>query len=130
MEVLTSLAAFPTNSLKGAIMPEASTSLADRTFRWKFEEGPTAGGMYEHTFEADGSVVFRKVEGGTASGKGTREKKYASFEVAPNVQLVSYLAESGYTLTVALNFDTGRLYGFASNDKEWHPVSGTLEVVK
>ncbi len=111
-------------------MPEKSTSLAGRTLRWKFEEGPTAGGTYEHTFEPDGSVVFRKVDGGVASGKRTREKKYASFEVAPEVQLVSYLAESGYTLTVALNFDTGRLYGFASNDKEWHPVSGTLEVVK
>jgi hypothetical protein len=29
-----------------------------------------------------------------------------------------------------MNFDTGRLYGFASNDKEWYPVSGRLEVVK
>lgn len=35
-----------------------------------------------------------------------------------------------YTLTVALNFETGRLYGFASNDKEWYPVSGTLEEVE
>ena len=45
---------------------------------------------------------------------------------------MSYLAEeSGYTLTVAMNFETGRLYGFASNDKECvDPVSGTLEVVK
>jgi hypothetical protein len=31
---------------------------------------------------------------------------------------------------VVLNFKTGKLYGFASNEKEWHPVSGTLEVVK
>jgi hypothetical protein len=108
-----------------------STSLAGRTLRWTIKEGPTAGSTYEHRFEADGSVVFCKVEGGTASGKGTRVKKYASFEVAPEVQLLSYLAaESGYTLTVALNFDTGRLYGFASNDKEWYPVSGTFEAVK
>lgn len=67
---------------------------------------------------------------GGAGGKSTREKKYASFEVAPEVHLVSYLAESGYTLTVAMNFETGRIYGFASNDKEWHPVSGRLEIVK
>ena len=108
----------------------ASTSLSGQTIRWKFESGPTAGGTYEHTFEPDGSVSFRKLDG-EGKGKPTREKKYASFEVAPAVHLVSYLAaESGYTLTVAMNFDTGRLYGFASNDKEWHPVSGTLEVVK
>src|SRR6266849_8822956 len=100
-------------------MPTTSTSisLAGRTVRWTIDEGPTSGSTYEHTFAADGSLVFRKVEGGTASGKGTYVKKYASFEVAPEVQLLSYLAgESGYTLTVALNFDSGRLYGFASND--------------
>lgn len=112
-------------------MPETltSTSLSGRTFKWTFEEGPTAGGTYEHTFEPDGSVAFRKVDGG-AGGKATREKKYASFEVAPEVHLVSYLAESGYTLTIAMNLETGRIYGFASNDKEWHPVSGRLEIVK
>jgi hypothetical protein len=111
-------------------MPVTSTSLKGQTLRWKFEEGPTAGSTYEHTFESDGSVAFRKVEG-AAQGKPTRVKKYGSFEVAPEVQLVSYLAEeSGYTLTIAMNFETGKLYGFASNDKEWHPVSGTLETVK
>lgn len=111
-------------------MTETSASLSGRVFRWTFKEGPTAGGTYEHTFHPDGSVVFSKVDGETA-GKGTRADRYASYEVAPEVHLVSYLAaESGYTLTVAMNLDTGRLYGFASNDKEWHPVSGTLEVVK
>ena len=111
-------------------MTETATSLSGQTIRWKFEEGPTAGGTYEHAFDADGSVSFRKLDG-AAEGKPTRVKKYGSFEVAPAVHLVSYLAEeSGYTLTIAMNFDTGRLYGFASNDKEWHPVSGTLEVVK
>ena len=109
-------------------MPATMTSLSGRTFRWTFEDGPTAGGTYEHTFDEDGSVSFRKLGG--KEGEPTREKKYASFEVAPEVQLVSYLAESGYTLTVAMNFDTGRIYGFASNDKEWHPVSGRLEIVK
>ena len=108
---------------------QTATSLSGRTFNWKFDEGPTAGATYEHTFEPDGSVVFRKLDG-AEKGKPTREKKYASFEVAPEVHLVSYLAESGYTLTVALNFESGRLYGFASNDKEWYPVSGSVEIVK
>lgn len=111
-------------------MPATTTSLRGRTFHWTFEEGPTAGSTYEHTFEPDGSVAFRKL-GGAADGKPTREKRYGSFEVAPDVHLVSYLAEeSGYTLTIAMNLDTGRLYGFASNDKEWYPVSGSLKAVK
>jgi hypothetical protein len=111
-------------------MPATATSLSGQTIRWKFEDGgPTGGGTYEHKFEPDGSVSFWKLEGNT-KGKPTREKKYASFEVGPDVQLVSYLGESGYTLTVAMNNETGRLYGFASNDKEWYPVSGSFEVVK
>jgi len=114
-------------------MPTTATSLGGRTIRWKFEEGgPTGGGTYEHKFEPDGSVSFWKLDGnaGDTKGKPTHEKKYASFEVAPEVQLVSYLGASGYTLTVAMNNETGRLYGFASNDKEWYPVSGTFEVVE
>lgn len=110
-------------------MPETTTSLSGRTLNWKFETGPTAGGTYEHTFDRDGSVSFRKLDG-SGKEKVTREKAYGAFEVAPEIQLVSYLSESGYTLTVALNFDTGKLYGFASNDKEWHAVSGTFEAVR
>jgi hypothetical protein len=110
-------------------MPETATSIQGRTFRWTFEEGPTAGSTYEHTFEPDGSVAFRKLDE-AGEGKPTRGNKYGSFEVAPEVHLVSYLGkESGYTLTIAMNLDTGRFYGFASNDKEWYPVSGSLEAV-
>ncbi len=113
-------------------MPATTTSISGRTFRWTFEEGPTAGGTYEHTFGKDGKVSFRKVDGSSKDQGGAEkaETKYASFEVAPEVQLVSYLSDSGYTLTVAMNFETNRIYGFASNDKEWHPVSGRLETVK
>ena len=50
-------------------------------------------------------------------------------QVSDDVHIVSYLAESGFTLTVALNFEDGQLYGFASNNDEWYPVSGTFEAV-
>jgi hypothetical protein len=109
--------------------PETMNSLSGQVIRWTFESGPTAGSTYEHTFEPDGSVSFRKIDG-EKRGEPKREKKYGSFEVSKGVQLVSYLSDSGYTLTVAMNLDDGRLVGFASNDKEWYPVSGTLEVVK
>ena len=67
-------------------------------------------------------------------GKKEKEKKhakptapqYASFEVAPATHLVSYLSDSGYTLTVALNLDTQLCYGIASNEKEWYPLEGHL----
>jgi hypothetical protein len=49
--------------------------------------------------------------------------------VAPATHLVSYLSDSGYTLTVALNLDTRRCFGVASNEKDWYPISGTVRDV-
>jgi hypothetical protein len=47
-------------------------------------------------------------------------------KIAEGVHLVSYLAESGHTLSVVVDFNTGRVAGFGSNDKEWHPMTGRL----
>ena len=127
-------------------MPKSSTrsqSLAGQTLRWKFADGPTAGTVYEHTFREDGTVVWRDVspekegagaKGEKGAGKGAPSEalakpegpEYASFEVAPSTHLVSYLSDSGYTLTVALNLDTQRCYGIASNEDEWYPLEGEL----
>jgi len=49
--------------------------------------------------------------------------------VTDQVYVVSYLAASGFTLTVAIDFGSGTIVGFASNDKQWSPVKGTYEVV-
>jgi MoaF N-terminal domain len=109
-------------------MPETTISLAGRRLKWTFDSGPTAGASFEHAFHPDGTVEYSKLDNGKP-GAAKREKRYAAFAVSPDVQLVSYLAASGYTLTVAMNLETGRIYGFASNDKEWFPVSGTVESI-
>jgi hypothetical protein len=114
-------------------MPDAKNPLAGRVFRWTFSGGPTAGKTYEHTFNQDGTVVFKEV-GGAPSSDGSPPAmpgvKYASFEIAPNIHLVSYLSSHGYTLTIAMDLSSKKIHGFASNDKEWYPVEGTVEVVK
>jgi hypothetical protein len=104
-------------------------SLAGRTQRWKFVDGPTAGKTYEHTFYADGTVSFREVGGADKVKPGTEKRttRYAAFEVAPGLHLVSYLSESGYTLTVLVNTNNARLHAFASSAKEWYPLTGALE---
>jgi hypothetical protein len=96
--------------------------------QWRFDVGPTAGKTYEHTFGSDGTVVFREVGGNAPSppADGEGGTRYASFEVAPDMHLVSYLAGSGYTLTVLVNRQAKRLHGFASNDKSWFPLEGVL----
>ncbi len=110
-------------------------SLAGRTIRWTFEDGPTAGRTYEHEFLTDGTLNRRFV--GALAGDGPSSAldaensgiPYASFEVAPDVHLVSFLSESGYTLTVTLNFETLHCSGVASNAEEWYPSTGSVEVM-
>jgi len=114
-------------------------AISGKTIRFTFVDGPTAGKTYEHTFGADGTVVFKEVEtSDSGEDKSPRAKaetkkggtKYASFALAPDLHLVSYLSDNGYTLTVALNLATKRIHAFASNDKAWYPITGTLEIVK
>lgn len=98
------------------------------TMRWTWTAGPTAGTTHEHVFNEDGSMTWQ-VLNGPKSGKSGREKEYAAEMVSDDVGVVSYLAESGYTITMALNFDNVGMVGFASNAKEWMPVKATFEVV-
>src|SRR4030095_6081564 len=101
-------------------------SLIEKTVRWTFDEGPVAGKTYEHTFNADGSVVYRSIEG-TKSGKPTREQKCAVDSVGGDVFVISYLAASGYTLTVILDFRDHRMGGFASHEQEWDRQEETVD---
>ena len=114
-------------------MAKQSNALAGRKFNWTFNDGPTAGKTYEHTFANDGTVVFKEV-GGAAQPSGSANQmpgsKYAAFEIAPNIYLVSYLSSHGYTLTVAMNLTSKELNGFASGEKEWHPLEGNVEEIK
>ena len=113
-------------------MPDDRTPdrVSGKTIRFTWIEGPTKGETHEHVFNADGSVDYRKVDGSAAPGKTTHEKKYGAVAVTDTVYLVSYLAASGFTLTVALDLAKNTVVGFASNDKQWFPVKGTLEVVR
>ena len=101
-----------------------SGRVSGKTIRFTWTDGPTTGEAHEHRFHDDGSVEYRKA-GSTADYQ--REKRYAAERVSDEVDLVSYLAASGYTLTVALNYRDKSIVGFASNDKQWFPVKGKFE---
>jgi hypothetical protein len=107
---------------------EPMTSLSGKTIRWTFTDGPMSGTAFEHFFDRDGSVVWRILDG-PHKGATKREKSYAAEQVNAQTWAVSYLAESGHTLTVVLDFANHRAIGFASNDKTWVLQHGTFEVV-
>ena len=115
-------------------MAKESNPLSGKTLRWTFSEGPTAGMTFEHHFYADGTVSYRTVDEENDDKKESKadsdRPKYKAFEIGDDVVVASYLGESGYALTVALDFAGDRLVGFASNEKEWFPCEGTFEEVE
>ena len=104
------------------------TSLSGKTIRWTFVDGPTAGTTFEHTLDPDGSITWRAIDG-AYKGASRREKAYGAAKIGDEVWVVSYLAESGHTLTVVLNFANRRATAFASDDKTWDQLSGTFELL-
>ena len=103
-------------------------ALVGRRIRWRFDDGPVAGQTFEHTFDDDGSVVWRSVD-----GKEPTTLHYEKFgAVAPisdDVVVVSYVSSGGYTLTVALNLVQGRMVAFASGHDTWTQQRGSFELL-
>ncbi len=116
---------------------ERADAIRGKTIRMTWTDGPTKGSTHEHVFHEDGTVIWRdpnatpKAQPNDKSGqaKPVEQPPYAAVEAAQGVYAVSYLAQSGYTLTAVLNFGDKRIVGFASSAKDWHPVRGTFEVV-
>ena len=117
---------------------QPAAAVRGRTIRFAWTEGPTKGTTHEHVFHQDGTVEWRDASPQKDRATNKQQKsasaeekpKYDAIRVANGIHIVSYLAASGYTLTVVLNFHDHRLTGFASSSKEWYPVQGTFEVVK
>jgi molybdenum cofactor biosynthesis protein MoaF len=114
-----------------------------KTIRWTYDDGPMAGKTFEHTFGEDGTVRWRETGGEDRGAKPPTNGKQksttpsteakAKYEVAAineDVCAVSYLSGSGFTLTSVLDFDSGTVVSFASNEKELVPQRGMFEVAE
>jgi len=104
-------------------------SLRGKTVRWTFDDGPAAGMLFEHALNDDGTIVWRALDG-PWKGASSQEQAYVAMKISDDVHTVSYLAKSGNTLTVVLNFSTRRAFGVASGNNDWHSMTGTFEVVQ
>ena len=108
---------------------DRTEAIRGKTIRLTWTEGPTKGATHEHVFHPDGTVEWHDADSAEKSGPAKERPAYAAVEVADGVYAVSYLASSGYTLTVVLNFRDRKMVGFASSTKDWHPLRGRFEVV-
>jgi len=117
---------------------ERAPAIRGRTIHLTWTGGPTQGMTHAHVFHQDGTVEWydaasppegRSSHAGEKGTSGKEKPEYAAVRVTDDVYAVSYLAGSGYTLTVVLNFSDRRVVGFASSSKDWHPVQGTFKVM-
>lgn len=119
-----------------------SNQVAGHTIRLSWKDGPVQGTTQEHVFHEDGTVEWHSVGTDTAEKKGGKDgtakkaaekppekPRYTAEQITEDVCLISYLSESGYTLTVTLNFKDDSTVAIASNEKTWSPVHGTFEIV-
>lgn len=114
-----------------------SDQVRGKTIRLTWTEGPTKGTAQDHVFHADGTVEWHSAGGDKKAEKTEKTVKaekiekpaYAGVKITDDVCLVSYLSQSGYTLTVTLNFLDRSTVGVASNEKIWVPVKGTFDLL-
>ena len=104
----------------------STNPITGHSLRFKFSDGPVAGKSYDHTFSRNGNVTYREVDGDPNAKPGSAEQYHVA-PVSQDCYAVSYLAPSGYTLTVILDYKTLKLVGFASNDKSLSMQQGTFE---
>src|SRR4051794_34886321 len=101
--------------------------LPGKTIRWTFIDGPMPA-SFEHTFNDDGTVVWRVLDG-PMQGASRQESRYGAEQISDDVYAVSYLGASGHTLTVVMNVKDKRMFGYGSSDKEWFAVHGTIDSI-
>jgi hypothetical protein len=105
-----------------------SDPIRGKRIEWTFIDGPFAGRSFEHSFKADGTLEFRMLDAG-GQGRPTKVARYEAATVGAGVHAVSYLGPSGYALTVVLDFRSGNLVAFASNEKELSMQRGAFKEV-
>jgi hypothetical protein len=116
--------------------PSQSGLVEGRRIRFTWTEGPTRGKTHEHHFHADGTVDWHAVDDGSgAAGIGApaapapERPRYFEARLADQICLVSYRSRTGFTLSVALDLAAQTIVGIASNDAQWLPVRGRLDVM-
>ena len=103
--------------------------ITGKTIRWRYDDGPMKRKDFEHDFATDGSVRWRMAgtKAGAADDPHSHSKKYEVVRTGEDVWTVAYLAPSGWTLTTVLDFASGKMVSFASNEKELVVQSGTFD---
>lgn len=104
-----------------------TSRIVGHTIQHTWKEGAFAGGSFKNTYKTDGSATLRCVEG-TYKGTIVEQKIATVRPLGKNFEMVSWLEESGYTVSIVFDFDTMKITGLISNAKEYYPLSGIFTI--
>ena len=102
-----------------------AATLAGKTVRWTYKDGPMKGKGFEHRFTDDGTVTWK--ESGAQEASADSSAKYEYAPIDDDAYAFSYLSGSGFTLTSIVNDRAGTVVSFASNEKQLMTQHGRLE---
>jgi len=114
----------------------SSDPVRGKTLRWSYDTGLMAGKTYQHAFGTDGTVHWSEVgqKGATASASpASAEDSTATYKIErlnDRAYVVSYLSNSGYTLTTVIDEKTGTIVSVASNEKQLSTFRGSVDGAK
>ncbi|WP_298902593.1 phenolic acid decarboxylase [uncultured Psychroserpens sp.] len=108
---------------------ESTSILKGKTITWTWTKGTFKDGKYEISLLTNGHIHWKGLEG-AEKGQEVIDKEYCVLEVNEDVCTLSWLESIGWTVTVTLNLKENRVYGFVSNDREWHPLIGVIDSIQ
>ena len=106
---------------------ENSNQFYGKTIQHTWTEGAFAGGSFKNQYRSDNSALLECVAGGF---KGTKAelKTYSARNIGTNLWLMSWLEESGYSVSIVFDFNSKKVTGTISKpNAEFYPVSGTID---
>ncbi len=107
---------------------DAEHAVAGHTFEWLWQQGAFKDAGFRVSFLPDGRLQWQGIQG-AVTGKQATEKQYQSIAIAGDLQMISWLEKSGYTVTIVLNYSDGTCHGIVSNNNEWYPLSGSFRQI-
>ncbi len=100
-----------------------------KTIQHTWTEGAFAGGSFKNTYHSDNSVSLECVAG-VMKGTKAEQKNYSARVISKDLWLMSWLEESGYSVSIVFDFANKKVTGTISKPAgEFYPVSGTIDII-
>lgn len=111
-------------------MIKEASDLIGKTIRWTWLEGRFANSTYDNRVNADGSVWWKGLDG-EEGGKEiiTPAAKSTVRKVADDIFYFSWFEDNGSTVSVVVNFATGKMEGTVSKSTYWIPSTGVAKIL-